>query len=257
MNLTEMTLAELAGFLNSREELSPEEVAVIKADRRHGAALLLSRFLRKKEARLKEEMRIQKMLVEEKNLWDQGYRNIAGVDEAGRGPLAGPVVAAAVILSPGAIITGLNDSKQLSAKFREKLFETIIIEAEAYGIGSATREEIDQMNIHAASMLAMRRALKRLHLSPDYILVDGFHIKDCAFSQKAIKGGDTLSLSVAAASILAKVTRDRILADLHNQYPVYGFDQNKGYGTFQHRQAILRYGPCFEHRRSFRLTDSD
>ena len=257
MNAPRMTIAELAAFLNSRDELSPEETAQIKADRRRGAAVLLGRFMRKKEARLKEKMRLRKMLIEEKKLWDQGYRYIAGVDEAGRGPLAGPVVAAAVIFSPGVVIAGLNDSKQLSAKIREKLFELIIIRAEAYGIGSATRAEIDRLNIHVASMLAMRRALERLCFPPDYVLVDGFSIAGCPFRQKAVKGGDARSLSVAAASILAKVTRDRIMTDLNDRYPVYRFDQNKGYGTFEHRQAILKYGSCIEHRRSFRLTDTD
>lgn len=250
-----MTIAELAAYLDCREDLSPEDIALLEADRRRGAAVLLKRFLRRKETCLKEDIRLQKMLAEEKILWERGYKAVAGVDEAGRGPLAGPVVAAAVILSPGQVINRLNDSKQLSAAMREKLFEFIIQQAEAYGIGSASRDEIDRFNIHRASLLAMRRALDRLRLVPDFVLVDGFPITDCPYRQKAIKGGDTLSLSIAAASVLAKVARDKIMTDLHVRFPHYGFDRNKGYGTIDHRRAISKHGPCPEHRCSFRLTD--
>lgn len=255
MTLDKMTITELSAFLDCRKELSPEEVDLLETDQRRGAVDLLRRFQRRNEKRLKEEVRLQKMLTEEKILWSMGYKAVAGVDEAGRGPLAGPVVAAAVIFAPGKVINNLNDSKQLSAAMREKLFELIIQEAEAYGIGSASREEIDRINIHGASMLAMRRALERLCLPPDFVLVDGFPIRHCDFRQKAIKGGDTLSLSIAAASVLAKVARDKIMTDLHLTYPRYNFDQNKGYGTFEHRAAISKHGPCPEHRRSFRLTD--
>lgn len=255
MTFDKMTIAELSAYLSSREELSPEEVDLLEADRRRGATDLLRRYQRRNETRLKEADRLQKMLAEEYILWSQGYKAVAGVDEAGRGPLAGPVVAAAVIFSPGKVINYLNDSKQLSAHLREKLFELIIQEAEAYGIGSASREEIDRINIHGASLLAMRRALERLRLLPDFVLVDGFTIAQCSFKQKAIKGGDTLSLSIAAASVLAKVARDKIMTDLHLSYPCYNFNRNKGYGTFEHRQAISKHGPCPEHRRSFRLID--
>ena len=255
MSFDKMTIRELTAHLERREELSPEEIAALKDDGRRGAADLLARFQRRKEAGLKEEARLQKMLVEEKKLWEQGYKSVAGVDEAGRGPLAGPVLAAAVVFSPVTVIQGLNDSKQLSASTREKLFELIIQESETYGIGSATREEIDRLNIHAASMLAMKRALERLSFSPDIVLVDGFPIVHCPFRQKAIKGGDTLSLSIAAASVLAKVARDKIMADLHDRYPHYGFNRNMGYGTLEHRQALAKHGPCSEHRQSFRLTD--
>lgn len=255
MSFDNMTITELAAYLERREELSPEEIAALKDDRRRGAADLLARFQRRKEAGLKEEARLQKMLVEEKKLWLQGYTSVAGVDEAGRGPLAGPVLAAAVVFSPVTVIQGLNDSKQLSALAREKLFELIIQESETYGIGSATREEIDRLNIHAASMLAMRRALERLNATPDIVLVDGFPIAHCPFRQKAIKSGDTLSLSIAAASVLAKVARDKIMADLHDRYPHYGFNRNMGYGTLEHRQALAKHGPCSEHRQSFRLNE--
>lgn len=193
------------------------------------------------------------MLFEEKILWSRGYRYIAGLDEAGRGPLAGPVMAAAVVFKPGITIDGLNDSKKLAAAKREALFEKIITQAEAYGIGSATRAEIDRYNIHRASMMAMKRALEKLAVKPDYLLVDGFSITNYPLEQKALTGGDSLSLSIAAASVLAKVTRDKIMLNLHDLYPQYNFMQNKGYGTLEHRQAIYSHGPCPEHRTSFTL----
>ncbi len=249
-----MTLVEIDSLLAEREKLSVEETQFLQNDSRRGAAGLLERFKKKTEAREAEELRLKKMFLEEEQLWHQGYESVAGIDEAGRGPLAGPVFAAAVILKPDLLIEGLNDSKQLSACTREKLFERIIVDAEAYAIGSASREEIDRINIHAASMLAMMRAVNALARKPDYLLVDGFSILKCPYRQKALKSGDRLSLSIAAASILAKVARDRVMLDLHRQYPVYGFDRNMGYGTAEHRSALKRYGPCLVHRRSFRLT---
>ena len=195
------------------------------------------------------------MLEQEKLLWDQGLSKIAGVDEAGRGPLVGPVVAAAVIFYPGTVIKYLNDSKQLSIKRRELLFEEIIFRSEAYGIGSASSVEIDQINIHKASLLAMHRALDKMNLEPDFILVDGFSLPGCSCGQKAIIGGDARSLTIAAASVLAKVARDRMMLRLHEIYPDYAFNRNMGYGTAEHRQAIVKFGLTPEHRRSFKLKD--
>jgi len=256
LRFEEMTIAELKAYLDGKEELSPEEEEKLKADHRRGAAALLRNFNREKEIYRQEEVRLKKMLSEEDHLRNKGYEAIAGVDEAGRGPLAGPVIAAAVILDPAILIRNLNDSKQLSSAAREKIFDQIVFNALSYGIGSASREEIDQINIHAASMIAMRRALEKLAIKPDYVLVDGFFIRDCPYQQKAIKGGDTLSMSIAAASVLAKVSRDKIMLNLHREYPQYGFDRNMGYGTAEHRQAISSYGPCPLHRRSFRLNYS-
>lgn len=248
-----MTIAEIAEYLDRKEKLDPEEEASLRKDRRRGVADLLSRFNKRENRRRLEEVRLQKMLVEENNLWENGFTAIAGVDEAGRGPLAGPVVAAAVIFSPGTLISGLNDSKKLSKSIRERLFDQVVYHARCYSIASASCHEIDRVNIHAASMLAMRRALEKLSIRPDYILVDGFKIGESSIRQKAIKGGDCLSLSIAAASVLAKVSRDAIMAELHRKYPAYDFVRNKGYGTEEHRQALLEHGPCPEHRRSFRL----
>jgi len=253
LDFKNMTIAELKAFLDREGELSPEHERLLKADPRRGAAELLKRYNLKKEDLKKEESRLRGMLVEEKSLEVRGYQAVAGVDEAGRGPLAGPVIAAAVILKPGVVIDDLKDSKQLSARARMEIFENIVLNARSYGIGSASREEIDRINIHAASMLAMKRALERLSIIPDFVLADGFPIWHCPYEQKAIKGGDALSMSIAAASVLAKVSRDKIMAGLHQEYPQYGFDRNMGYGTASHREAISRYGPCPFHRRSFRL----
>jgi len=253
MDFQKMTIPELKAFLDKKGDLSPEEEELIKGDRRRGAADLLKKYNRKKENREREESRLRRMLAEEELLSKKGFKAVAGVDEAGRGPLAGPVIAAAVILKPGVMINDLKDSKQLSTRAREKIFEQVVLNALCYGIGSASREEIDRLNIYAASMLAMRRALERLAVKPDYVLVDGFPIRECPFEQKAIKGGDNLSLSIAAASVLAKVSRDQMMLDLHQKHPRYGFDRNMGYGTAEHREAISRYGPCPEHRRSFNL----
>ncbi len=256
MSFDQMTIAELAKYLSQKEDLCPQEEELLERDKRHGAAVLLAKYHRRKEKKIKEEARLQKMMAEENTLWARGYKMVAGVDEAGRGPLAGPVVAAAVILDPEApLITGLNDSKKLSKAARELLFEQIVINTHSYAIASASCREIDQHNIHAASMLAMKRALQKLPLKPDYVLIDGFKIKNCPFSQKAVIGGDARSLSIAAASVLAKVARDKIMADIHNRYPSYGFIKNSGYGTYEHRDAIGKFGLCPEHRRSFRLTD--
>lgn len=189
--------------------------------------------------------------------FDQQFRDacgglICGVDEAGRGPLAGPVYAAAVILSPEHPIAGLNDSKKLSEKKREALFDIIIEEAVAYCIASASVEEIETYNILGATYLAMSRAVAGLAVQPALALIDGNRIPpQLSIPAQAIVKGDALSESIAAASILAKVSRDRVLKDLDNQYPQYGFAVHKGYGTAAHTAAIRQFGPCPEHRPSF------
>ncbi len=181
-----------------------------------------------------------------------GYSRVAGIDEAGRGPLAGPVVAASVILPPHFILPGLNDSKMVTPKRRERLFVEIRRMAAAWGIGMCAPEEIDTLNILRASLEAMARAVARMKIRPDFLLIDGIHPVPVDLPQRTIKRGDSLSVSIAAASILAKVTRDRIMAREHSRYPEYGFDRNKGYGTRYHREAIERVGCCPIHRRSFR-----
>lgn len=174
-----------------------------------------------------------------------------GVDEAGRGPLAGPVVAAAVILDPARPIEGLNDSKALSAKTREALYEMIVTRAQAFCIASSSVDEIDTLNILQATMLAMQRAVAGLSVAPALARIDGNRCPPLACRSEAVIGGDACVPAISAASILAKVTRDRLLCDLHALHPEYGFDQHAGYGTPAHLAALDRHGPCVHHRRSF------
>lgn len=176
---------------------------------------------------------------------------ICGVDEAGRGPLAGPVCAAAVILPKHLQIPGLTDSKKLTDKKRRELFPLIQEQAVSYGIGLASETEIDEINILQATFLAMRRALAQLRVKPDLALIDGNRETDFGLTVKTVVRGDSISANIAAASILAKVTRDNILLDLAKQYPEYGFDVHKGYGTKAHYEALRMYGPCPIHRRTF------
>jgi ribonuclease HII len=180
-----------------------------------------------------------------------GYRRVAGIDEVGRGPLAGPVVAAAVILPTRHRLVGLNDSKQLSERERERLYTAIREHAVGMGIGWADVAEIDQLNILEATRLAMRRALDQLDPPPDYVLIDAVVIPGVRAPARPIIKGDSLSVSIAAASIIAKVTRDRLMATYHDLFPEYGFLSHKGYGTAEHLERLARHGPCSIHRRSF------
>ena len=176
---------------------------------------------------------------------------LAGVDEAGRGPLSGPVFAAAVILDPTHAIDGLWDSKKISERQRERLFDDIIHHSRAYGIASATVEEIDQLNILQASLLAMQRAVKQLKISPDQVWVDGNQAPSLDFPVRTVVKGDQSVKAICAASILAKVSRDRIMVDYDQRYPGYGFAQHKGYGTKKHLDALRVLGPCPIHRKTF------
>lgn len=180
-----------------------------------------------------------------------GYRRIAGVDEAGRGPLAGPVVAAAVMLPVRCRLIGVDDSKQLSVSARDRLYDAIMERAICVGVGLSTAEEIDQINILEATKLAMRRALAGLSPAPDYVLIDAVPLIGVAMLVRPIIKGDALSLSIAAASIVAKVTRDRLMAQFHAAYPQYNFLSHKGYGTEEHLARLAEHGPSPIHRRTF------
>ena len=181
----------------------------------------------------------------------RGYRRIAGVDEAGRGPLAGPVVAAAVVLPSRCRLAGVNDSKQVSESERARLYEVIVERARGIGVGVATEQEIDRLNILEATRLAMRRALASLNPPADCLLIDAVTLSSLAIPSRSIIKGDTLSISIAAASIVAKVTRDRMMAAYHRTYPLYNFLAHKGYGTEEHLQRLAQHGPCAIHRRTF------
>ena len=193
--------------------------------------------------------------MSEHTMWEiedsLGLRLICGVDEAGRGPLAGPVCAAAVILPEHLQISGLNDSKKLTDKKRLELFPVIQEQAIAYGIGLASEQEIDEINILQATFLAMRRALEQLTVRPEIALIDGNRETDFGLPVKTVVKGDSLSANIAAASVLAKVTRDNIMVELAQQYPEYGFEIHKGYGTKAHYEALRTYGPCPIHRKTF------
>ncbi len=188
----------------------------------------------------------------ERRFWKEGFSTVAGVDEAGRGPLAGPVVAAAVILPPNIFIHGLDDSKRLSSRRREELFPLIKKQAKAVGVGTVSQSTIDRINILQATFLAMRRAVAKLRPSPEYLLVDALIIPDIDVSQLPIVKGDRLSVSIAAASIVAKVIRDRIMVKEDERLPQYGFARHKGYATKRHLEALARHGVSPLHRCSFR-----
>ena len=197
------------------------------------------------------------MNVFESKAREGGYRAVAGVDEAGRGPLAGPVVAAAVILPPGYEHPGINDSKKLSSRQRDRLYAIIQHDAVSIGVGLSEAPLIDRVNILQATLLAMREAVLELFPPPDFLLIDGLNRIDLATPQEAIIRGDSQSISIAAASIIAKVSRDRLMEMYHRQFPQYNFLRNKGYGTKEHRAAIVKFGRCKIHRRSFRIPEMD
>ncbi|MBU5615252.1 ribonuclease HII [Geomonas azotofigens] len=191
------------------------------------------------------------MLALEGQALRRGYARIAGIDEAGRGPLAGPVVAAAVILPTGMILPEVNDSKQLTEEKREELFDVIHREALAVGVGIGDHALIDRINILQATLTAMSDAVRGLCITPDFLLIDGISSVPMNIPQRTVKKGDSLSLSIAAASIIAKVTRDRMMVEYDAQFPGYGFASHKGYGAASHLAAIAELGPCPIHRRSF------
>ncbi len=192
------------------------------------------------------------MLPYEARFIDKGFKLIAGVDEAGRGPLAGPVVAAAVILSPGKYPSGVRDSKQLSPSLRESLFYDICAASLAVGIGIVNERIIDRINILQATHLAMLKAIQNLETKPDFVIIDGILAPKTGLPQKAVPGGDSKSVSIGAASIIAKVSRDRMMVKHDINFPGYGFAKHKGYGTREHIESIRKLGPCSIHRMTFK-----
>lgn len=254
MNLSNMTLTELKKWLQEEGPFNEETLEdLLKRDRRKGARDLIRKRLNSLKRNREEEARLEKLIFYEKQLWDKGVKFIAGVDEAGRGPLAGPVVAAAVILPVNKKIYGARDSKQLTPPKREDLFLQIREEALCCSLGIVDVSYIDKFNIFRAGLEAMRRALVGLEIKPQHILTDAFTVPGISIHQSPLVKGDTLSLSVACASILAKVTRDKLMVDYHNQFPQYGFAQHKGYPTREHFEAIKKHGISPIHRHSFKL----
>ena len=219
------------------------------ADQRDGVKKIVASARKKLDAYNKEIHRTYKMYEYERQYRDRGY--VCGIDEVGRGPLAGPVVAAAVILPVDHNILYLNDSKQLSAKKREQLYDEIMNKAVAVGVGMANENVIDEINVLNADYEAMKQAISKLDIKPDILLNDAVKIPGVDIDQVSIIKGDTLSASIAAASIIAKVTRDRLMIEYDDIYPGYGFARNMGYGTSEHIDALKKMGPCAIHRRTF------
>ncbi|MDD4170387.1 MAG: ribonuclease HII [Desulfotomaculaceae bacterium] len=251
MALSTLSIAQIKELVSS-EEVNQELLLAMSADQRAGVRELALRLKRANAVREKEIKRLKKLFVYEDELRACGHHLVAGVDEVGRGPLAGPVAAAAVILPGEVWLPGLNDSKKLSPAKREVLAGLIKETALDFAIGEASPEEIYRENIHHASLAAMRRSVLKLKVKPAYVLVDGFCIEGLALPQKPLVGGDGLSASIAAASIVAKVYRDQLMDAYHETYPEYGFNKHKGYATPDHLRALARYGPCPIHRAGYR-----
>lgn len=252
LDLSKMPIGQIREIAGRPEGVSEEFLLALSNDVRAGAREIYKRLKRTESALSAEMQRLEKMRLYEEDLRARGFYPVAGVDEAGRGPLAGPVTAAAVILPEKAALINLNDSKKLAAAKREELAERIKEVALDWALGVATVEEILSENIHRAGLMAMRRAVMGLKLKPAHVLVDGFRIDKLDFPQTPLAGGDGLSASIAAASILAKVHRDRLMDQYHEVYPEYGFDRHKGYATPEHLKALACYGPCRIHRAGYR-----
>lgn len=247
-----MGVAEIKKYIDELEpQLQVNVIDELLLDKRSGVKKIGEALIRKQEALEKERQRLINMMKYENGLYSKGLNYIAGVDEAGRGPLAGPVSAAAVILPRDCFIEGLNDSKKVSPKRREELYDEIIDKAIAYNVSIISNEVIDSINILNATKVAMKSAIEALEVVPEFVLVDAVKIPDIQIEQEGIIKGDALSVSIAAASILAKVTRDRLMLEYDKEYPQYGFAMHKGYGTKEHIEAIREYGPSTIHRRSF------
>ena len=244
------TIKEIQQRLELVTDFSDPFLAEVENDQRSGVQKAIEKRKRAIQAELDEDLRLEQMLRYEKELYQAGYQRIAGIDEVGRGPLAGPVVAAAVILPPGCKIKGLNDSKKIPKKKHQEIYQAVLDKALAVGVGLMNNEIIDQVNIYEATKLAMKEALSKLSLKPDYLLIDAMKL-DVDIPQESIIKGDANSLSIAAASIVAKVTRDKLMADYDKEYPGYDFAQNAGYGTKSHLQGLERNGVTPIHRKAF------
>lgn len=232
-------------------EPTPVQLAELEADERSGVQKIVAAYYKRLEKAALEKERFAKMLTYEKEYYAQGVHYVAGVDEAGRGPLAGPLVIAAVILPQDVFIAGLNDSKQLSAAKRDALYDEIIAKAVAMEVNIVSVSNIDKYNIYAATQRGMAEVLEHLPVQPEVALIDAMPVQVAGMETVPIVHGDALSASIAAASIIAKVTRDRIMERLDAKFPAYGFASNKGYGSGAHMQAIAEFGATRWHRRSY------
>jgi ribonuclease HII len=231
--------------------VTPQTLSKLKRDPRHGVRQLYEALRKRYERDSAERTRLDGMLNFERVLWRAGVQHIAGVDEVGMGPLAGPVIAAAVIFPPNTELDGIDDSKRLDLEQRLGAEIRIRAAASAIGIGVAEVEEIDRLNIYQAGLLAMRRAVEALPIKPQHVLVDARNIPGVDVPQNCFNKGDGIDFSIAAASIVAKTHRDRLMEGLAAQFPLYGFERHRGYSTPEHQAAIRAHGPCAIHRKSF------
>lgn len=250
MNTAQMTVAQITALL-SQHELSLHTINMLKADARVSVKRLVDRWEARRQENLRERERIALLYEYERQVAFEGYRLVAGVDEAGRGPLAGPVMVAAAILPLDCYLPGLNDSKKLTPVQREKLYHEIKNVAVAVSRSIITVETIDRVNIYQATIKGMYCAISELAPAPQAVLIDAVPLPNLFIPSKSIVGGDQVSASIAAASIIAKVERDHLMDELDDQYPMYGFKRHKGYGTQEHMEALAKYGPCPQHRQSF------
>ncbi|MDD2402563.1 MAG: ribonuclease HII [Clostridia bacterium] len=250
-NYKKNSINEIKKLINdTSDEMIPQLIHKLQVDERKGVKKLV---LKRENEIIKKKNELNRLKIlgeKECKLKKMGYKYVGGIDEAGRGPLAGPVVAACVILPDDCILPGLNDSKKLSSKVREQLEEKIKKEAIAWAVGLVNHKEIDRLNIYQATRLAMLKAVKRMLVKPDYLIIDAMKI-DVDLPQEGIIHGDSLCASIAAASVIAKTYRDRIMNIMDKFYPKYGFKENKGYGTNQHILALKAYGHAPIHRKTF------
>jgi ribonuclease HII len=246
-----LTVATLALRARAGDAAAPEVIRRMRRDARAGVRVLAAQLLRREARAAREVARLNDLRTIEEEQRALGFAAIAGVDEVGVAPLAGPVVAAAVILPPGLTLPHLDDSKRLTPEQRDALYPLVVAQAEAWALGLASVEEIDRLNILQAMRLAHRRAILALPRRPSLVMIDGRYPADVPLPQLVLVDGDAICATIAAASIVAKVTRDRMMVELGARYPAYGFERHKGYSTASHRAAIDRYGPTPFHRRSF------
>ena len=246
--MSRIPLSELRSRFQTCGEINPSDLVELASDPRRGVRQFAQRLRRRLQKTAEEK---ERLLAMERGLREKGFVHIAGIDEAGRGPLAGPVVAAAVVFPTQMYVSGVKDSKRISARRRERLYDVILKEALSVGIGVVDEKEIDRINILKATHKAMSKAIEKLSIRPHCVLVDGMELPECSCHQKAVIDGDARCFSIAAASIIAKVTRDRIMIDYDRQFPQYGFAQHKGYATAGHRAALEKFGPSNIHRTSF------
>ncbi|HEV8723476.1 MAG TPA: ribonuclease HII [Candidatus Binatia bacterium] len=252
MELNKLSLEEIREqCLRGDQPITAHFLNKLGRDPRQGVRKIYELLKKRYEKERTDRARVLNMLNFERVLWKSGIQSVAGIDEVGIGPLAGPVVAAAVVFPPGTELAGIDDSKRLDVDQRVKMEAVIRRTATAIGVGLAEVGEIDRLNIYHAALLAMRRAVEALSVKPDHLLIDARIIPDVSIPQNSFFKGDGINFSIAAASIIAKTHRDRLMEDLEKKYPGYGFAQHKGYGTAEHQNSIRELGPCPVHRMSF------